>query len=138
MSATEWEVNLARINGVNIHLWAAPNSIKGQGHVKAVEFNKTKIKHNKLVNSGQSYQIKADRVLKAIGQKLKSADLIGIETHRGKIVVNDRYQTSVSGIYAGGDAISSGEDLTVQAVEDGKQAAHAIDAALTLKEVNHG
>lgn len=138
MGATEWEVNLARTNGVNIHLWAAPNSIKGQGQVKAIEFNKTKIKHNKLVNSGQSYQIKADRVLKAIGQKLNSSDLADLETNRGKIVANDQYETSVSGVYAGGDAIKSGDDLTVQAVEDGKQAAHSIDAALMMKEVNHG
>ncbi|TDR16347.1 NAD(P)-dependent oxidoreductase [Marinicella litoralis] len=138
MSATEWEVNLARTNGVNIHLWAAPNSIKGQDYVKAIEFNKTKIKHNKLVNSGQSYQIKADQVLKAIGQKLNNSVLTDIETHCGKIVVNDRYETSLSGVYAGGDAIQLGEDLTVQAVEDGKQAAHCIDVALMMKEVNHG
>ncbi len=138
MSATEWEVNLARTNGVNIHLWAAPNSIKGQEHVKAIEFNKTKIKKNKLVNSGQSYQLKADMVLKAIGQKLSSADLAGLDFERGKIVVNGRYETSLSQVYAGGDAIASGEDLTVQAVEDGKQAAHVIDAALKLQEVKHG
>ncbi|MGJ8663594.1 MAG: FAD-dependent oxidoreductase, partial [Marinicella sp.] len=138
MSATEWEVNLARTNGVNIHLWAAPNSIKGQDYVKAIEFNKTKIKHNKLVNSGQSYQLKADMVLKAIGQKLNSADITALDTNRGKIVVNDQYETSVKGVFAGGDAINSGEDLTVQAVEDGKQAAHSIDAALSIKEVNHG
>jgi len=138
MSATEWEVNLARTNGVNIHLWAAPNSIKGQDFVKAIEFNKTKIKHNKLVNSGQSYQIKADMVLKAIGQKLNRSDLTDIEVNRGKIVVNEHYETSIPNVYAGGDAISSGEDLTVQAVEDGKLAAHCIDAAFTQKEVSHG
>ncbi|VAW48101.1 NAD-dependent dihydropyrimidine dehydrogenase subunit PreT [hydrothermal vent metagenome] len=138
MSATEWEINLARTNGVNIHLWAAPNSIKGQGHVKAIEFNKTKIKHNKLVNSGQSYQLKTDMLLKAIGQKLQASTLADLHIERGKIVVNQHYETSVSGVYAGGDAIQSGEDLTVQAVEDGKRAAHAIDEVLSMKEVNHG
>ncbi len=140
MSATEWEVNLARSNDVKIQLWATPNAIKGQNHVKAVEFNKTKIKHNKLVNSGQSYQLKADMVLKAIGQKLDAVSLPGIQLERGKIVVNDQFETSIPGIYAGGDAIQSGEDLTVQAIEDGKQAAHAIDRAMGDKtaEKNHG
>jgi glutamate synthase (NADPH/NADH) small chain len=33
-------------------------------------------------------------------------------------------------VYAGGDCIRSGEDLTVQAVEDGKRAAICVDAAL--------
>lgn len=36
----------------------------------------------------------------------------------------------MKGVFAGGDCIRSGEDLTVQAVEDGKQAAHAIDTYL--------
>ncbi len=143
MSATAWEVNLARTNGVNIHLWAAPNAIKAQSiddvdFVKAIEFNKTKIKNKKLVNSGQSYQLKADMVLKAIGQKLNNDDLVGLSIERGKIVINEQYETSINGVYAGGDAIASGEDLTVQAVEDGKLAAHAIDAALNTEEVNHG
>ena len=42
-----------------------------------------------------------------------------------KISVNDSYETSLSGMYAGGDCVATGEDLTVQAVEDGKEAAIA-------------
>ncbi|GER04539.1 hypothetical protein JCM17846_22210 [Iodidimonas nitroreducens] len=38
------------------------------------------------------------------------------------------------GIYAGGDCIQSGDDLTVQAVQDGKLAALAIDQALTRND----
>ena len=138
MSATEWEVQLARANGVNIHLWAAPNVIKGKDHVKAVEFNRTKIKKSKLVNSGQSYQIKADMVLKAIGQKLHPDHVSEIQTKRGKIVIDDNYETTMSGVYAGGDAIGVGEDLTVQAIEDGKRAAHAMDEALSNRRIKHG
>jgi glutamate synthase (NADPH/NADH) small chain len=34
------------------------------------------------------------------------------------------------GVWAGGDCVAGGEDLTVAAVEDGKQAAESIHKAL--------
>ena len=49
---------------------------------------------------------------------------------QGKIKINDKYQTSIPGVYAGGDCIDTGEDLTVQSVEDGKRAAHAMGHTL--------
>ena len=39
-------------------------------------------------------------------------------------------RTSVPGVWAGGDCVAGGRDLTVVAVEDGKQAALSIDRAL--------
>ena len=69
-------------------------------------------------------------VLKAIGQKLDGSGLMALDTSYGKITVSDDYQTSVTGVFAGGDCISRGEDLTVQAVEDGKQAALFVDSWL--------
>ena len=36
-----------------------------------------------------------------------------------------------AGVFAGGDCIKSGEDLTVQSVEDGKRAAESINRALS-------
>jgi len=62
---------------------------------------------------------------------LSDAQFSKLDIERGKIVVSDDYQTSIKGVFAGGDCIASGEDLTVQAVEDGKQAAHAIDRYLS-------
>ena len=38
-------------------------------------------------------------------------------------MVNADYATSLPGVWAGGDCVGSGIDLTVQAVEDGKRAA---------------
>jgi len=49
----------------------------------------------------------------------------------GKIAVNIEFETSLPGVWAGGDCVRSGEDLTVQAVEDGKQAALSIHRKLT-------
>ena len=130
MSATDYEVDLARKNGVVIKLWSAPIKIKGKNKIKSMKFTKTQVKDGKLVTTKEHYKLKTDCLLKAIGQKLDTSVLHGINTLKGKITIDKNYQTSQIGVYAGGDAIKSGEDLTVQAVEDGKQAAIAINQAL--------
>lgn len=130
MSATEYEQELAKINGVVVRHWAKPIAIKANGKLIGMEFEKTELRDGKLVGTGEKFEIRADQILKAIGQKIKTDDLAGMEIAGGKIVVDENYQTTASGIFAGGDCIKSGEDLTVQSVEDGKQAAIAIDAFL--------
>ncbi len=130
MSATPYEVELARKNGVNVQLWAKPQSIKGDTHVKAIKFERTRMMNGKLAGTGDSFKVPADMILKAIGQQLSLEALSGLEIAGGKIAASADYSTSLKGVFAGGDCIRSGEDLTVQAVEDGKQAAHAIDAYL--------
>lgn len=133
MSATDWEVDLARTNGVNVRLWSAPKAIKGNGAVESMEFERTALVDGGVAGTGRCYELPADMVLKAIGQKLEKSVLAGLEMDGNKIAVADNFETSIKGVFAGGDCIKSGEDLTVQAVEDGKQAAHAIDAYLSGK-----
>ena len=61
-----------------------------------------------------------------------------LKIENGKIAVNSKLETSIPFVWAGGDCINSGEDLTVQAVEDGKQAAIAINEKLTnIKSNTH-
>jgi dihydropyrimidine dehydrogenase (NAD+) subunit PreT len=43
-----------------------------------------------------------------------------------KIHVDASFRTALPGIYAGGDCVAPGQDLTVQAVQHGKLAALAI------------
>ena len=45
----------------------------------------------------------------------------------GKIVVDEERRTSLAKVWAGGDCVAGGLDLTVSAVEDGKRAAESID-----------
>jgi glutamate synthase (NADPH/NADH) small chain len=131
MSATGFEQDLAKTNGVVVRYWAKPVAIKANGKLNGMAFEKTALgKDGKLVGTGEIFDVRADQILKAIGQKIKTGDLAGLELAGGKIVVDENYQTSVPGVYAGGDCIKSGEDLTVQSVEDGKCAAIAIDAFL--------
>jgi len=130
MSATDFEVDLARTNGVNVRLFASPVAVKGEGHVSGMTFERMAIDGGRLIGAGKTFDLPADMVLKAIGQKIEPVMLEGFALDGKKIRVSDMFETSVAGVFAGGDCIRSGEDLTVQAVEDGKQAAHAIDAYL--------
>ncbi|HEY3741079.1 MAG TPA: NAD(P)-dependent oxidoreductase [Bryobacteraceae bacterium] len=85
--------------------------------------------------AGSEFVLDADQIVKAIGQKKPSlAAQIGIATDQGYIRVTKQLETSVPGVYAGGDAIRArGAASTVMAVQDGKLAAQAIDAHLESK-----
>ena len=81
---------------------------------------------------GSVFRIDADVLFTAIGQR-GTPDALGgaqIEVRDGRIVVDDQRRTSLKGVWAGGDCVYGGQDLTVSAVEDGKQAARSIAAAL--------
>jgi glutamate synthase (NADPH/NADH) small chain len=73
-------------------------------------------------------------VFKAIGQTLESAefgaDFSEVELEGGRIRVDEHRKTSLPDVWAGGDCISDGDDLTVIAVEDGKIAAENINSFL--------
>ncbi|HXC54139.1 MAG TPA: NAD(P)-dependent oxidoreductase [Rhizomicrobium sp.] len=127
MSATAWERDLARTNEVVIRTWAMPLRFVGTEAVTAAVFEKSQRVNGKLGGTGETFTVPADMVLKAIGQKLDEAAFAGLKIQRGKIAVDNAFQTSIPGVFAGGDCIVSGEDLTVQAVEDGKRAATAAD-----------
>ena len=130
MSATDYEVDLARKNGVSIRLWAQPLAIDGVGAVSSMTFERTTLENGKLIGTGQTFQLPADRILKAIGQQLDHNALGDLKIHKGKVVVDQQFRTNIPKVFAGGDCIASGEDLTVQAVEDGKRAAHAMGRCL--------
>ncbi len=132
MKASTYEQDLAKINGVSIRHWLKPKSLHGSnGSVSAVSFEGTAMLGGKLTGTGQITKLAADMVLTAIGQILVSDNFdASIAVQGGKIVVDASRATSLQGVWAGGDCTNAGEDLTVSAVEDGKQAAIAIDAAL--------
>ncbi len=136
MSATGHEQDLAQTDGVRIRHWAQPKRFAGEaGRVTAVEFERTKPgADGRAQGTGETYMLDADMVFTAIGQVLLpdplqdgAAEALTVEN--GCIAVNGDGATSLPGVYAGGDCVA-GEDLTVQAVEDGKRAALAMDIYL--------
>ena len=78
-------------------------------------------------------------VLIAIGQTLLASDLAdgGLSFESGRIAVDAACRTSLPGVWAGGDCVAGGSDLTVAAVADGKAAAASIIAALQGAAVPH-
>jgi len=54
----------------------------------------------------------------------------GLKIDNGKIAVTGAGQTSVKGIWAGGDCATGGDDLTVTAVAEGRDAAEDIHTTL--------
>jgi len=137
MSATGYEQQLAKSAGVVVRDWLAPRRILGgrtkgaAGKVTGVEFVRTKLgAKGKLVGTKEVVTIPADMVLKAVGQTLLEDALDGLKLKDGKIAVDKDYRTSRERVFAGGDCTKTGQDLTVQAVQDGKLAAHAIDRML--------
>jgi dihydropyrimidine dehydrogenase (NAD+) subunit PreT len=134
MKASGYEQELAQTHGVLIRTWARPVTLEGAGgKVSGVVFEATREEGGRLVGAGQSFRIEADMVFSAIGQLLTPDSFGGKDALRGKdgrILVDEERRTSAPGIWAGGDCIHGGQDLTVGAVEDGKQAARSIDAAL--------
>jgi dihydropyrimidine dehydrogenase (NAD+) subunit PreT len=118
MSASTFEQALAKTSGVTIHHRASPQRILGDEHVTGVEFK----------TDGGNLVLHADMVFKAIGQQLEGFDEFAL--NNGRIVVDAGYKTSVDKVWAGGDCIAGGDDLTVTAVQQGKLAAIDIDRAL--------
>jgi dihydropyrimidine dehydrogenase (NAD+) subunit PreT len=129
MKASEFERELAQTNGVIIRYWARPISLEGQGGaLSAVLFEDTRPSEI-AVPSG--IRIEADMLFTAIGQRgTPEALSAAIDIKDGRIVVNAERRTSLERVWAGGDCVFGGQDLTVSAVEDGKQAARSIIAAL--------
>jgi glutamate synthase (NADPH/NADH) small chain len=133
MGASKFEQDLAQTSGVSIHHYAQPLQVHGRDSVSSMEFERTVIDDKgNLSGTGETFSLEADVVFKAIGQRLQD-DVIGAESlqmHHGKIVVDEDQATSIDGIWAGGDCVIDGDDLTVSAVQHGKVAAIAIDRYL--------
>jgi glutamate synthase (NADPH/NADH) small chain len=136
MKASLWEQELAQVKGVKIMHWARPLRLvtDGAGNVGAIELARTRAEDGRLVDTGEIVTLAADMVFKAIGQTFMPGPLDGsaeaIRLERGRIAVDPERRTSMPRVWAGGDCVAGGEDLTVAATQDGKLAAESIHRAL--------
>jgi len=133
MGASRFEQELAQISGVSIRHCARPLRILGTAAAEGVEFE---IMHanakGDVAGTGETFVLPADVVFKAIGQRLEDMALAGnsLALRDGKLVVDEHQATTIAGVWAGGDCVLGGDDLTVSAVQHGKVAAIAIDRYL--------
>ena len=132
MGASEFEQQLAQTSGVTIHHWVVPVGLQKNAGSISVALEKTALdKDGRLKATGETMTLETDVVFKAIGQKLADHDLNNLQLESGRIVVDDSQATTLDKVWAGGDCVVGGEDLTVSAVQHGKVAAIAIDRSLS-------
>jgi len=136
MNASRYEQEFAQVRGVAVRYWSSPRRLLTRdGRIRAVEFETTRSANDgRLEGTGQTFVLDADVVFKAIGQKVLWERVGGtaelVDVNQDRIVVDEERKTSLPGVWAGGDCVHGGADLTVSAVQDGKLAALSIDRSL--------
>ena len=126
MSASRYEQDLAASKGVRIIFNAAPVAVIGNGAVREVEFAYT------TPGATETFRLQADQVLRAIGQTIATTP-DGLALEDGRLAVDAMGRTSLDGFWAGGDCAAAGDDLTVTAVAQGRDAAMDIHTTLMGK-----
>ena len=129
MGASKFEQDLATSKGVRIIENASPVEISGNEAVSSIKFAYTKSTNGVLETQSEEFELEVDQVFKAIGQNIDS-NLRDLKLENGKIVIDEEGRTSIKGIWAGGDCALGGEDLTVTAVAQGRDAAESINNKL--------
>ena len=80
--------------------------------------------------AGETVSFEAEKVLVAIGRKANTAVLNleagGLDNDRGRIIVNDKMETNVPGVYAIGDCVFGHAQLAHTASAMGEVAAENI------------
>jgi dihydropyrimidine dehydrogenase (NAD+) subunit PreT len=132
MNASRFEQELAASKGVHIRHWLTPKKVLTEnGKVTGIELEYTQLVDGRLSGMGHTMTLPADQVFKAIGQTLEDEHAGGLALAGGRIQVDAEGRTSRAGIWAGGDCTDQGDDLTVTAVAQGRDAAESIHRALT-------
>ena len=134
MSASQKEQNNATSKGVKIIANAIPTSIEKNKDIHKLKLSYTEVdnKTGQLKELDQTFSIEADQIFCAIGQKFSNL-LDVFQSKKGKIMIDSDCKTSVENVWAGGDCVDKGEDLTVSAVAQGRDAAQAIHKSIILK-----
>lgn len=129
MPASVHEQEHAATHGVRIICNAAPVAIHAVAGGLEVEFARTETGGAGLRMLDDTFRLKADQVLSAIGQTLGALPE-GVKTAGPKIGTDGAGRTSLARVWAGGDCAPAGEDLTVNAVAQGRDAAEDIHSFL--------
>lgn len=141
MRARLEEIEHAEEEGIDFQFLSVPVSLIGDERGILREMECIRMELGPADESGRAapvpipesnYRVPVDTVVMAIGQSpnptLQNATPQLI-TKRGKIVVDDRGETSMGRVFAGGDVVRGGSTV-ILAMQDGRCAAEAIDNAL--------
>ncbi len=148
MTCYDHEYLFARREGIEFRFLSQPTRVlMEQGRPTALECLRVELgppdasgRPAPLPIPGSEFLLPCDQIVKAVGQeKPDLARLLGLNTRKGFIAVDENFETSIAGLYAIGDCIRAvGAASTVMAVEDGKLAAQAIDRRLAASAALSG
>ena len=143
MPAYEFEQELAKVDGARFLFNVVPVEIvsDGTGHVTGLRLARTASTDGKLQTlAGSEFTEPFDMIIKAIGEGKQVSMLKklfpALELDKRGVVVRDADtgQTSLKGVFAGGDCANGGREV-VNAVAEGKKAARGIHAFLAGQQI---
>ncbi|NLA77586.1 MAG: FAD-dependent oxidoreductase, partial [Clostridiales bacterium] len=147
MPAEACEIEEAEQEGVRFIFLASPLSvIEKDGKAVGLRLQKMELgqpdasgRRSPVPVEGAVENVEFDTIISAIGQRVSSAGLDGLELTKKRTIASDEgtYMTSTDGVFAAGDAVNKGPGIAVAAIAGGKNAAAAIDSYLngSLKPV---
>ena len=143
MPASAWEVEEAEHEGVKLHFLAAPARVLGKdGKVTGLECIRMELgepdesgRRRPVPIEGSEFVIETDLVVAAVSQApdmdyFKTIDGLGITRWNTFEVDPDTMETTLEGVFAGGD-VATGPDSVIMASQTGLQGAVSIDKYLS-------
>lgn len=139
------EIRHAKEEGIEFKFLHAPKEIIGKdGYVQSMKFEIMELGEpdasgrQRPVGTGKMVEFDLDSVIVSLGtnpnpiiQRSALSENIELETdNKGYIVINDKGETSVKSVYAGGDVAPLGASTAINAMGAGKRAAKTIIEAL--------
>jgi heterodisulfide reductase subunit A len=148
MPAWATEVREAEQEGAQIHFLAAPVRVLNQdGRLTGIECIRMELgepddsgRRRPMPVKGSEFALNVDNVIIAIGQAVDKAGLPEELTYTGwgTLSVDPvTLETSISGVFAGGDTVAGPADV-IGAIAAGKEAAESIDRYLSGTDLRQG
>ena len=148
MPAWATEVHEAEREGVQIHFLAVPVRVLSQdGRLTGIECIRMELgepddsgRRRPIPVKGSEFALDVDNVIIAIGQAVDRAGLAEELTYTGWGTLSvdpGTLETSISGVFAGGDIVAGPADV-IGAIAAGKEAAESIDRYLSGTDLRQG
>ena len=139
MPAAIEEIEDAKEEKIEIRILTNPVAYEGEGgQLSGITFVKMELgepdssgRRRPVVVEGSEYTEPADFIIEAIGQKVVTDHLDGLNLTRWNSIDahGSLFTTNLEGVFAGGDAVN-GPDVIITAVAHGRKAAYAMDRLL--------
>ena len=140
MNCTQKEFDIAMLDGCQVRWLSAPKEVVGENSkVTGLICDVMKLGTPDASGkpspqpTGETFTLPVDMVIMATGQRPFTAMLEenGLKHNRGRLEVSAHCETSIQGVFAGGDAVNGGKEV-VDAVQAGKDGAAAIMKYLNI------